>query len=480
MAATLDQVMEGISKLTTTIQEKSAAGQDPKTALQWDDVKKDFEGKISELVEAQVKAKLDAAPQRPGVMGDPILSGDAQKLLAGNRYAKMVRDFERDGIHKSSGQTLKPVDLALAYHMMDSQLKRWRAGADMGEPPKPISDDLKRALKALDSTTAGAGDELVPTNLMPRLWDDFFLASKVMGLLQRIDMPTNPFDVPLGLGAITWRKGVQNTAVSQSNPNTAKVTLTATELVTEQAWSYTLEEDAVVALAPAIRARLAQSGAEIMDDFALNADATASATGNINLDDATPPADSYYLTDGQDGIRHQWLVDNSSGVGVDENGALEDATIVAELADMGKYAADPMNLAFICDVSTYLAGFLSSASGAPGVNTITLDKFGAGAVVMTGQLASYRGIPIVVSASHPLTEADGKVSATAGNNTKGSLSIVNRMMWYVGFRRNLLIETDRDIQRRQYIMVTSMREAIGAWGTRSSNTHTGGIFNITV
>lgn len=480
MAATLDSVLEGISKLTNTIQEKSAAGADPKVELKWDDVKQDFETHINAMVEAQVKAKMDAAPQRRGTPGDPILSPEAAELLKGNRYAKAVRDFERDGVHKQGGLALKPVDLGIAALMMDTQMKRYRSGLDLGEAPQPMSGDLKAALKAMDSTTAGAGDELVPTNLMPQLWDDFFLASRVAGALQRINMSTNPFDVPLGLGSVTWRKGVQNNAVAQANPSTGKITLTSTELVTEQAWSYTLDEDAVVAMAPAIRARLAQSGGEAMDAFALNADATASSTGNINLDDATPDADSYYLSDGQDGIRHQWLVDNATPLGLDENGALVDASIVAEMAAMGKYAIDPMSLVFVCDVSTYLAGFLATGSGAPGENTITMDKFGAGALVMTGQLAAYRGVPIIVSASHPLGEADGKVSATAANNTKGSLSIINRNMWYVGFRRNLLIEADRDIQRRQYILVTSFREAIGAHGTRSSNRHTGGIFNITV
>lgn len=477
MAATLDELNEKIAKLTNAIQEKSAAGQDPKTTLQWDDVQKQFGEQLNALVEKQVQAKLDSAPQRR-ISGDPVLSPEAAELLKGNRYAKMVRNFERDGIHKFGGQSLKPVDLMIAGLMMDGQAKNFHPA--IGGSLQPMSSDLKAALKAMGSTTAGAGDELVPTNLAAQLWDDFFLASRVVGALQRIDMPTDPFDIPLGLGAVTWRKGAQNTATTASNPSTAKVTLTTTELVTEQAWSYTLDEDAVIAMAPAIRARLAQSGGEIMDDFALNADSTASATGNINLDDATPASDAYYLSDGQDGIRHQYLVDNTSGVGVDENGALEDATIVGELADMGKYAVDPNKLVFVCDISTYLAGFLSAASGAPGANVITLDKFGNGAIVMTGQLAAYRGIPIIVSASMPLTEADGKVSVTAASNTKGQLAIVNRTMWNVGFRRNLLIETDRDIQRRQYIMVTSLREAIGAWGTRSSNLHTGGLYNITV
>lgn len=478
MTATLDEISGNLAKLTQVIQEKTKQDANPKVELKWDDLKKDFEAEISALVDAQVKAKMEAMPQRPGVAGDPVLSPQAADLLKGNRYAKMVRNFERDGVHKYGGQTLKPIDLLIAARIMDGQEKNYHAS--FGGTPQIMSDDLKKALKAMDSTTAGAGDEYVPTNLAAMLWDDFFLASRVVSTMMRIDMPTNPFEIPLGLGAVTWRKGSQNTATSQSNPNTGKSTLTATEQVTEQAWSYTLDEDSAIAMAPALRGRLAQSGAEQMDAFALNADATAASSGNINLDDATPDNDSYYLSDGQDGIRHQWLVDNSSGVGTDENGSLTDATITAELAAMGKYAVDPSKLAMFCDVGTYLNGFLSTATGAPGENVITLDKFGPGAIVMTGQLAAYRGIPIVVSASHPLTEADGKASATAGNNTKGSISIPNLTMWYVGFMRNLLIEVDRDIQRRQYIMVTSMREAVAAHGTRSTNKHTGGIYNITI
>ena len=266
----------------------------------------------------------------------------------------------------------------------------------------------------------------------------------------------------------------ENTATTASDPATAKSTLTATELVTEQNWSYTLDEDAAVAMAPAIRGRLAQSGAEIIDAFALNADATDAATGNINLDDADPDATNYYLSAGQDGIRHQWLVDNTATGNSAGGDALADGDILAALADMGKYAVDPAQVVMVCDIATYLGGFLGLT------NVVTVDKFGPSAVVLTGQLASYRGIPIIVSASAPKTEADGKVSTTAGNNTLGQISIFNRNMWYAGFRRQLLMETDRDIQKRQYIMVTSLRQAVAAHGTRSAATHTAGVYNILV
>lgn len=79
-------------------------------------------------------------------------------------------------------------------------------------------------------------------------------------------------------------------AVTGTNPATAKSTLTATELAAMVEWSYTLDEDAVVALMPEIRGRLAQAGGEAIDGFAFNADSTNAAMVNINTDDAAPVA----------------------------------------------------------------------------------------------------------------------------------------------------------------------------------------------
>jgi HK97 family phage major capsid protein len=459
-----------IAELQNTVKDRPV--QDPD--LNWDAIKTDFADKIEALVALQVKAKLDSQPVRriPGDFIGP--DGETHRLeeLKGNRYFGMLKNFRDDGYHKFFNSKVRPVDLWFANKMLEEQVRLQHA--KIGGKAFGPSDDLQAALKALTSTGSATGDELVPTEMAAMLWDDIFLQSRVVSAMVTIPQPTNPFDVPLGLGAVTWRKGTENTATTVSDPATAKSTLTTTELVTEQNWSYTLDEDAVVAMAPAIRARLAQSGAEIIDDFALNADATNAGTGNINLDDADPDDDSYYLSDGQDGIRHQWLVDNTGQTIAAGGDALTDADFTGMLAKMGKNAVNPDQVVAVCDTSTYLNGFLKLS------DVVTMEKFGNDAVIRTGQLAFYRGVPLIVSASHPLAEADGKVSTTAGNNTLGSVSAFNTQMWYAGFLRDLLIEVDRDIQKRQFIMVTSLREAVAAHGTRSSNTHTAGIANVLV
>lgn len=465
MSENIEQLTQAIAELQRTIAERE------KSEVQFDELADTFAKKVDELADARAQEKADAKPDRR-VPGDTIPhEGHRDVALAkSNRYYGVVRDIARDGHSRQMGTKLTPIDLWIAKGMLETQYKHKEASRWGGTAELP-SDELNDAIKALTSTGSSTGDELVPTEMAAQLWEDFFLQSRVASTITRINMPTNPFDVPLGLGSVTWYKGTENTASTASDPATAKSTLTATELVTEQNWSYTLNEDAVVAMAPAVRARLAQSGAEIIDDFILNADAT-DPTNNINLDDGNPDNDSYYLSAGQDGVRHLWIVDNTSQTVNAGGDALADGDITDALAAMGKYAVDPMRLVAVCDVSTYLNGFLKLS------NVTTMDKFGPNAVVLTGQLASYRGIPIVPSASHRLAQADGKLNASS--NTLGSISIYNRDMWYVGFLRDLLIEMDRDIQKRQFIMVTSLREAVAAHGTRGSATHTAGIRNILV
>ena len=345
--------------------------------------------------------------------------------------------------------------------------------ASIGAKPKAASDELKGTVeKALTATGVGTGDEYVPTQMAAALWDDFSLASRVASQFPQIAMPTDPFDIPLGWGSPTWRKGTQNTATTVSDPATAKATLTATENVTEINFSYNLDEDSVIAVMPTLRDLLAREGAEQIDKFVMNADSTNAATGNINLDDADPDDDSYYLSAGQDGLRHLMLVDNA-GQSTDLNGALTDAAMRAAIGRLGKYATDPARLVIFTNPKTYALSMLGLT------NVATVDKYGPNATVLTGELMRYGGIPVVPTSAIALAEDDGKVSVTGANNDEGTVLIAHRDMWRVGFRRNLLLEMFRDVQKRSVILVASFRIAVAAQGTRSSATHTAGIHGIT-
>ena len=140
---------------------------------------------------------------------------------------------------------------------------------------------------------------------------------------------------------------------------------------------------------------------------------------------------------------------------------------------LGKYGVRPSELAYVTDVSTYIKSL--------GIDEFrTLDKLGPQATILSGQLAQVDGIPVIVAEEMAKSDDDGKVTSGA-TNTKGRLLLVNRSQWRLGFRRELMIETTRDIQKRQNIMVVSMRLAfMERTGNRATATHTALQYNITV
>jgi hypothetical protein len=440
MSATLEQVMTELASITDLVKNHK------------------HDGATLDMPALELAVKGIMERQQLIRRGDP---GEQFIGIDGRSYTDpIVRGGKFDGCRKS--------DLQFAVGFL-------ARAASMGVGRvTPASQEL---VKAAMNTTDSTGGDLVPTNLAAEIWSDTFLASRVMNAFgSPIAMPSDPFEIPLTLGNIVFYKGTQNTVTTATVPATDKDVMTTTELVAEVDWSYTLDEDSVIAMLPSLRARLGMAAAEYMDSFILNADSETGASGNINLDDAAPSAALHYMSAGQLGIRHLWLGD-ATGQGVNAGGdVLEDADIVSAMALMGKYAVNPGRVAMFTDISTYLKGFLNLDS------VQTLDKYGGRAVLLSGELSNYRGVPIIISASHPLAEADGKVSTTPGNNTLGSISLVNLDQWRVGFKRQMLIEVDKLIQYRSFILVASFRIAVaaGVTSTRSAVTHTAGIRNILV
>jgi hypothetical protein len=101
-----------------------------------------------------------------------------------------------------------------------------------------------------------------------------------------------------------------------------------------------------------------------------------------------------------------------------------------------------------------------------------VDKFGQNATILTGEVGSLFNHPIIVSMAMPLTEADGKVSTTGSNNTKGQVVAFNRRAFKVGWRRRVKVETERIPATDQTRLVYSLRMGFGRF---SSTGAVGGI-----
>lgn len=395
-----------------------------------------------------------------------------EKQRAGERQAMLARfggvgDRPRVPFGKYVG--MDALDLACVRSVLAAQQR------EPGDTNPRLLADWQANLKAaMDSATAGAGDELVATGEAAALWADINVDTLVASLFTRVDMPTNPFEIPLQLGDVQWYPGVENTAATDTALTTARQTLTAHELVAEVPWSLTLDEDAVIAMAAEVRSTLVRNAVEVIDDVLLNADTTAQ--NNINADGATISASSagkaHWLL-GFDGLLHLPLVDNATQG--NNHAAAPSADMFNEVRGLlGKYGVRPSELAYVADVGTYIKSL--------GVGEFrTLDKLGPQATLLNGQLAQVDGIPVIVSEQMAKSDADGKVTDGGNTNTKGRLLAVNRTQWRIGFRRELMIETTRDIQKRQNVMVVSMRLAfMERTGKRSAASHTALQYNITV
>ena len=328
--------------------------------------------------------------------------------------------------------------------------------------------------RALDSVKAGAGDELTFTGETSEMWRDVHLATSVVSLFGSIMMPTDPFQIPYDFGDVNWYRGTPNVAPTSSTPGTGRQTLTAAGLAAMIGWSYDLDEDAVIAVLPELRATLIRNAAEVLDDVVLNGDISDDAT-NINADGAT--AGSLSGSAGQDhylvfdGLIHIPLVDNT-GQRNNHNAAVSDDMFNEVRAKLGKYGVRPSECAFVMDVNTYIRALSIE-------NFRTVEKLGPNATLLTGQLGDIEGIPVIVSEQMLLADTDGKVSSGGNGADTGRVLVVNRNMYRLGFKRDLMIESERDIQKQQTVLVASMRVAFEGRMDNASDTAVALQYNIT-
>ena len=381
-----------------------------------------------------------------------------------------------EGAKRTLATSLTPAAIHASHQTAARKLEDWytvdrKPTGQFEGFGRSVLQALTRA--AMDSTTAGSGDELVATLEARELWMDVNLQTLVAPLIPTFPMPSNPFDIPRQVGDVNFYPGTENVSSTSTALSTGKATLTGYELVGQVPYSFTLEEDSVVALLPEIRAGLVRNVAEALDDIILNADTTV--TNNINADGATissSDAGKAHWLIGYNGLVHLPLVDNTSQRN-DHSAAVSDDMFNEIRAKLGKYGARPSQLVWVMDVNTFIRSQSISQFR-------TMDKLGPNATLLTGMLGAIEGIPVIVSEQMKLADTDGKVTDAGNGTDTGRLLIANRTQWAQGFRRELTIDVDRDTQKRQTVVTVSFRHALTERsGTRSTATHTALQYDIT-
>lgn len=344
----------------------------------------------------------------------------------------------------------------------------------------------RRAMLAMDTAESGFGSQLIGAQYVSELWEAARRESRVFNLIDSFEMQHPTAYLPVEVDIPEMQFVAENTANNASEYGTVKtgsqrVQVDAKKFVLHQMWSGEMEEDSIIPFIPFLRRQAGLGIAHYSDSLVLNGDTTNAATGNVNLDDADPADTKYYLA--FDGIRHASLVDNT-GNAVDAAGAVTLAQLgglrgkmldLTRLVDWG-HPTDPNDLVYVSDPET--ADKIAQID-----EVLTVDKYGPQATVLNGELARILGHPHIGSMAVSKTEADGKVSTTGANNTKGQVVAFNRRGYKVGWRRRVMVETERLPARDQTRIVYSLRLGFGRFtptGAASGIESAAVLYNLTI
>jgi hypothetical protein len=247
---------------------------------------------------------------------------------------------------------------------------------------------------------------------------------------------------------------------------TDEVEETANQHVIASSFTYELDEDSVINIAQFLEPDMTQSLAESLEGTLINGDVTTTASSNINLIDGTPGSGLNapdYLA--WNGLRHTFLIasaseDGYTAQGSDHAGEALSATDIEDtiLLFPVEIVTRRSNMLFVMDYKTE-----SSIRKFP--ELLTVDVAGeTRATLFAGKLPPLFNVDLYMSGKLGLSNGDGKVSVTAGNNTKGTLICVYAPYWQYGRKRAVTIETDRFAIRGATTFVASVRHVLRVRG----------------
>ena len=242
------------------------------------------------------------------------------------------------------------------------------------------------------------------------------------------------------VGNTEWTSGNSYFTASATKPGTSEVTITQGQFILEIPVSKREANYEFVNLENILRNRIAQSFAETIDALILNADDTASASGNINGTYTGAP----YFAQQSAGIRKIGIANTAVNVGTLDSG---DFLSVFQVLDPG-YSTDLDNLLILAPSNVYYKTL-------PLSELITIDKFGPDATIRTGVLAKIWWVDFMTMPDFPaLTDTDGKVSGTASDNTKGSFAVIWKPAVQYGYGQPMEIEITK-VAWRGYILTAT-------------------------
>jgi hypothetical protein len=428
-----------------------------------------------------------------------VRHNDLSHRLSGSKFARWdlsLADIEflydlldaarRAGLSSGPSEALQNAfaDLSRAYYLPQEKVREMdRRAIDNVFPRIPLhwypphdralaargewhrTTAYEAAVRAMDTTESGFGQQLVGTQYVRELWDAARSVGRVFPMIEAFEMldPTVFVPVEADLPELYFVSESTTTGASAypgTKTGSQRVQLNAKKLVIRQLWSGELEEDSIIPFVPFIRRQTLQALAYYLDSLILNGDTTDAPTGNINSDDGDPDDNKHYLA--FDGLRHVGLVDNTANSmdvagGITYQHLSKARSLLVDrtyLHDWGHPVA-PEDLVYLADPET-----ADAIGSLPEV--ITFRQY-QGVPLLNGEIGRILGHPVVATMAMPKTKANGRVSVVAANNVKGQVVVFNRRGCLIGWRRRVRVDAERYPATDQTSIIYSLRIAFGRY-----------------
>lgn len=312
-----------------------------------------------------------------------------------------------------------------------------------GLSKEEIEQYMKNANEVMHTGNTGFSKELVPLNvLMAEIIDMIPTYATFLGELpgyHGTDMPVSA-KVPV-IGEVGFFHPNSEPTTGALGPvgqathrlATGEVTITQGQFIAKVAVSKRELNYAAGDLEALVKERIARAAARTMEALILNADSTTAGTGNVNSDDGAPAATEYYLEQ-NNGLRKLGLAGTTATS--KDLGTLDYADFYDLMNLVGEFASDPSQLLWIANRRTYNKALALS-------DFADASKRGADSTLSGKAITNIAGADFFIARDMPLTEADGKVSATPSNNTKGALGLLYKPAVQWGYGQPLEIDVEK-------------------------------------
>lgn len=314
------------------------------------------------------------------------------------------------------------------------------------------------SIRKLFADSANVGAEWIPDQHVPQLEMDLRMARRTESLFRTMPMSDKEVRIPyLTTGLRPYIKGTPTSddpaQYTSSSLATDKISLTATGFAVRSQIDEDAGEDSIIAWEPLMRAELVAAITDGINDAILNGDTAASHQDTI----ATWNPRSRWGSSGLGGSadhRKAWVGLRARAFDVSNTTDQSTAKTYAGYLTARATLASPHGVSGSLVIITSPEYYLSAMLGFSEV--MTLEKFGPQATILSGQIASLGGAPVIVD---EFMTADLAASGLyTGSGSKTAFLVFNRDRFVMGVRRGLSVEFDKDITRGVVNSVATVRK----------------------